>query len=410
MHIALLLLLVGSTGEINREEIHRFEPIYGIRHGHPWDMLQETFYVRRFTTGETYYHRLSFNTPWFGFFPFVEREDVYRSTMDRLASVLSLPREEMEESPPLKRLLFFRDLWTVFENIHATSDVDSVSQNRRDKILLQLARIMRRLELSEPEIAALPDTLTRMRSQSSIPGAYNPQDLNQPFLPTNLLDEHSDWVTSQISNDQAVGAPSHNKSVNQRSLFTIHVLAPGGRSAGESLLKKANKSGGSVPFPPGTVLALLRRAIAGSQEGKLVVTKIVESIQLIVTPIHDGPTDFRFKFALDRSDLLNGKPGLRMLDENSALDVFSFESTGQWSQQSKKDDDGEPLVLGKSKGPAGIPSLGHCVACHGQRTHELYANFGPSGVWPSTNRELSSYIEKAKAQSDDWLAYLRLRK
>jgi hypothetical protein len=409
MYATLLLLVACCGGETSHDEMHHFVPIYGNRPGHPWDAVQETFFVRRFTTGETYYHRLSFNTPWIGFYQFVQREDIYKTTIDRLDTVANLRREEMEDSDPARRLLFFRDLWTVFESINKTVHQEEKVQARRDEIRRQLARIMRRLELSESEIAALPNTLRLLRSQAVFADSFDPQAPNQPFVPASLLDDGSEWVTSKISKELAIGATHHGQSVNQRSLFTIHILTTSGRQAGEEILAKANKTGGSVEFPRQTVLVLLRRALAGSKEGKLVVTNVVESLQIIVTPPGNELSDYRYKFVLDRGSFVRGKPGLQLLSDKTAVDAFSFESTGQWPHQLKKDDDGELLVLGTAKGPTGIPSMGHCVACHGLKTHQLYANTGFSGSFPSTNRELAQQIETTKAESDEWLEYLRLR-
>jgi hypothetical protein len=91
--------------------------------------------------------------------------------------------------------------------------------------------------------------------------------------------------------------------VNHRSVFTLHLRTPHGRDGGVEFLKDFTKTEGRQEVPPGTTLALLRRALVPTRSGKLLVSPLVESLQLIaVTPLEDQ----RFKFTLDRKEFLTG--------------------------------------------------------------------------------------------------------
>lgn len=410
------LLVACCLGDVPSDEIDRFKPIYGNSAGHPWDVLHETFYVRRFTTGETYYHRLSFHPPWDRFSPFVQREEVFETVIHQLAAVERMPREQMEDADPIRRLIFFRDLWAVFENIWvAPVKDDAQALARRDEIRGRLAQIMKRLELTEREIVALPDTLSLLRAKQDFPETFNPKDPDRPFLPTNLLDDASDWVTFKVGKRAVIGAPRHQDSVNQRSLFTVHLLVPKGRKTGEELLAESRKQflrTNSVDFPTGTIRALLRRAVAASTEGKLIVTNVVESVQLIVTLGPGVLQDHRQKFVLDRSDFLAGKPGLRRLTLNTPVDAFSFEGAAFGMPfEPRYDKDGEMLVFGSGTGRRQESSLNSCFMCHGPRSRTLYANSfaGAIGGNLSDNVELARHLETTKAASDGWREYLKLR-
>ena len=111
--------------------------------------------------------------------------------------------------------------------------------------------------------------------------------------------------------------------VQYRSLFTLHLRTPDGRDGGVKFLRDWTKSEGQQVVPPGTTLALLRRALVPTRSGKLLVSPFVESLQLIVvTP----PQDQRFKFTLDRPEFLAGRLGLKPLGKDDPVDTSSFES------------------------------------------------------------------------------------
>jgi hypothetical protein len=398
--LVVLSCLLGQAAPLDAT---KYTPIYSEQGDHPWDAVHKAFFVRSFTTGETYYHRLSFDVPWHGFRRYSTQDAEYLDLLKDLEGVDQLPRHEMEDAAPVRRLIFFRDLWTVFERLEGLE-----SKERGQELRRRLARIMKRLELTDDEIQQLPDTLAVLRAKSTFPESPDIDHPETPFLPTTLLSDTSDWITISASKKIASGAPAHTRSVNQRSLFSIHMHWPEGRKAGEEFIA-ANPLKETVAFPPGTVLALMRRAVAANTDGKLKVTNVVESLQLLVTPPADVKHDARFKFALDRSGFLSGQPGLTVLDLKSPIDAYGFESTGQWSMVQKDDADGELLVLGRGKGHVGVPSLQHCMLCHGAQNTRFHANFGQFPVYTSANRDLAEVLEKGKAKSEAWRGYLQQR-
>jgi len=85
--------------------------------------------------------------------------------------------------------------------------------------------------------------------------------------------------------------------------------------------------------------------------GRIRATPILESLQLaVVAP----PKDYRFKFVLDRAELVAGRPGLRMLSSTDSVDAFGFESSGLHLLKPKYDSDGEMLVLGLTAGQPAV--------------------------------------------------------
>lgn len=412
--------VMAASNVLGSEDVAQFKPLHGDAAGPEWDALYERFYVRRFSTGETYHHQHSFSPPWTAWTRFAQG-DAYRELIQRLDEMAKLPRERMEDVDPRRRFILFRDLWTVFDSLEATMGrADEATSTGLREVQRRLARIMQRLELSPAECAALPDSFEAVRAAGDVATAFDPARADRPFMPLDLLNDQGDWVTYQAggrprNNDDdettpgGVGAPAHEQAVQQRSWFTIHLKHPQGRQAGVDLITEARKSPHDAKFPEGTMLALLRRALAATSNGKLATTNVVESLQLLVTPAATEKQDVRVKFVLDRAEFIQGRHGLNALSLTSPIDAFSFESSGQWAQVSKTDVDGEPLVLGRGKGHVGIPSMQHCAACHGLRNRALYANFGTPVAQVSTLESQRRRIERSKSDSDAWKAYLSLR-
>ncbi|OYW13694.1 MAG: hypothetical protein B7Z55_16415, partial [Planctomycetales bacterium 12-60-4] len=150
----LMLVMSCLLGQSESIDVTRYAPIFSKHDDHPWDAVYKSFFVRTFTTGETYFHRLSFDAPWNSFQRFSREEEAYSALLQQLDAIDHLPRSEMERATPIRRLVFFRDLWTVFERLESMS-----SKPRGTELRERIARIMRRLELTDDEIQHLPDTL-----------------------------------------------------------------------------------------------------------------------------------------------------------------------------------------------------------------------------------------------------------
>src|SRR4029079_3128799 len=128
--------------------------------------------------------------------------------------------------------------------------------------------------------------------------------------------------------------PLHDQGFGCRSVFLVLLHFPEGRKAAlEYLAKLRNfqnpwkdmnerqpELNPELPqFPAGTDVALVRRAILIDDQGKLVATRLVESIQLRHFRKVPGPTDTRaerteqnqdvYEFQLSRKKLFAGDAG-----------------------------------------------------------------------------------------------------
>ena len=216
---------------------------------------------------------------------------------------------------PVKRALFQHDLWMVFNwtlaNRNTTDEVPAeVALQKR------LVRIMRRVALSQEEIARLPDTYATAVASAAYPAAYQPARRDAAFLPADLLNLHGPWVLLNNNSQRQPAALIHSSKFGAHSDFFVLISSPGGREPTLRLLKQLqvfsfarehdiaarHQKEGVLPdfvpvlepfsersffwihelLPVGTTVALVRRMRVLDESGYDHATPIVESVQLRV--------------------------------------------------------------------------------------------------------------------------------
>ena len=247
--------------------------------------------------------------------------DSNKRTLDLLDAFLNT-RAERQIRDPIKRAIFQRDLWSVFDWASSSN------------LANELGQVIWRLALSPPEISALPDTYTVAIRDKEFAAAYDPTQRARAFLPVDLFDANGPWVCVSPS-DGRLAAPGHDSAFGGRSVFLVFVRLPGGRQATLAYLKQlANldvalmieKSfrGSSfdvwnpaVPqFPANTEFALVRRLVLPAVDGNLMSTPITESVQIRHYSDSRSPADVS-EIKLDRAMLFNsGSSGFREVTLN----------------------------------------------------------------------------------------------
>jgi hypothetical protein len=412
------LLLVGPVILLAASALAA-EPLFDPRPGHPWDQAREAFYARRFTTGEVFEHPHASAPPWHEYMPFTHDAAFHERVVAVLEAVEKLPPAQMEEQPAPRRLVLLRDLWAAFDALRwahnrwpeEDKDVATKALARRDELLQRIARVMRRLELTEDEVRALPDAFKVVAEKKLYPKAFDPAAGDRAFFPSDLLDKDGPWLAYAGEKEPTAGGVLHTNFVNQRSVFTLHLRTPDGRDGGLKYFREYIKAGRRLDVPPGSTLALLGRAVVPTRSGRLLVSPLVESLQMIVvTP----PEDHRFKFMLDRREMLAGNLGLKPLGKDDPADFSSFGDAILWGHPvdpRKKDANGETFITGKYNTVKDMPrALDVCIKCHRETSGtNIFGGSGPLLPYVQSDPDKAdAAVIKRKESSGEWKSYLRL--
>lgn len=396
-----LYLLLGS---------YSAAPIFGEDSANPWDALRDVFYVRRFTTGEVYEHAVALDRPpWQNWARFYRDERFHDHVVATLTAFLAQSRDEVERQPALRRAILLRDLWPAFDAQTHDHEPDPPASTleRQARLRGLLARVMRRLELSEDEAGQLPDNYRRAGESRQFASEFDPHSPTTAFLPIDLLDNEGPWVAFGRG-AKGLGGQRHAEANGFRSVFAVYIRVDDRRESALEFLAQKRKND-DLPPPQGSRLALLRRMLLPTTSGGVVATPVVEFLQLFVV---DKPRDHRYKLVLDRRALLSGEPGLRAVARDEPTDVFAFEAGGlRLHGDPKYDADGEELILGRYRGNHPFePSLEHCSACHGMTVgSRLFANSDGSPPTPTSWAVQAEKILSLKSSRGDWRAYQAAR-
>lgn len=196
---------------------------------------------------------------------------------------------------PLKRALFQRDLWELFDWT-ALSWPSAPYASERKELQKRLAVLIHRLALTTNEIASLPDNYSMQAETEKLPD-----------LPQRLFQTNGDWVNlAPDPNGNEEIAPAHDHSSYGHSAFLVMLRLPGGRQAALSYLEQLNTFehfwvyqtnadasattnssrefltvNTNLPeFPTNTEWAIVRRMFVIDIDGNIQPIRIVESIQL----------------------------------------------------------------------------------------------------------------------------------
>lgn len=315
------------TNESQRWAIYSSDPQF------LWNRLFHLFYGRSTNEGREY--------GWDSLDPLLWPETTYLLEGQSYQQAIQLLDEFLSSngdtliSNPLKRAMFQRDMWAVFDWLTLQSETYS---SQRAEIQSRIVQIIRRLALSKQEIHVLPDNYSQVVSSQAFATSYQKEDPFVPFLPAGLFSNNMDWIC--VGRQGGPIAMTHTQEFPffGRSVFLIFVRVPGGREATLNFLHQLNTNQ-SLDLLPGTEVALVRRALLIDQDGELVPSPLVESVQ--IRHFFDSKAQFFYEFKVVRPLLFSGTSGGMQPVEK---EIMLFRSHGEVFEEAK------------------VPSL--CVGCH----------------------------------------------
>lgn len=198
----------------------------------------------------------------------------------------------------LKRAMFQRDLWVVFDWLASQSDP---YPSQRQALEARLAHMIKSVALTNQQILSLPDNYALAVQSNAFPADYQADNPKAAFLPYDLFDPYSAWVPMGREGGPVAITHTNEFPFFGRSVFLVFVRSPDGRKATLDFIHSLNTDP-HPDFKIGSEVALVRRMLLLDDQGNLVLSPLVETIQIR----HFSPAQFFHEFELDRTRLLQG--------------------------------------------------------------------------------------------------------
>ena len=241
---------------------------------------------------------------------------------------------------PLKRAMFQRDLWAVFDWLAFQTEP---FPSQREALKTRLVKIIRRVALTKDEILSLTDNYTLAVESKMFPGDFQFDQPQAAFLPLDLFHSNSAWIP--MGREGGPIAMSHTERFPflGRSVFLVFVRNPEGRKATIDFIQSLNTESQSE-LTIGSAIALVRRMFLIDDQGDLILSPLIETVQIR----HFNPEQIFHEFELSRMHLFGGPTGGLHLNKELLMLFFSHGD-----------------VFERDHGPelqATVPGI--CKACH----------------------------------------------
>jgi len=323
--VLAIIVLVGCTGyspssppEITATpQVTQADPIettsawgiYDPDPNHLWNRVFRQFYRRTTLNGEEYGAAELDPLLWFDTM-YLLNGTSHQQAIEVLDEFLLTHAENLIRDP-LKRAMFQRDVWAVFDWLASQSE-PYPSQRRTLEALL--AQIIGRVTLAKEEILSLPDNYALTIESKTLPTNFQVDHPEKAFLPADIFRSDSAWVS--MGREGGPIAMTHTESFPffARSVFLVFVRAPGGRMATLDFIDTLNTDPGKA-LTVGVDVVLVRRMLLIDDQGALILSPLVESIQIR----HFNPEQHFHEFELSRAHLFNSSADSLVLKEHAFL-------------------------------------------------------------------------------------------
>lgn len=332
--------------------------VYDADPDHPWNRVFRQLFERTSADGREFGADELDPLLWFDT-TYMMMGTSHRQTLQVLDEFLSADAGDLIRDP-LKRAMFQRDLWAVFD---WSSSLEEPYIKEQKALQARLAEIMRRVALSKEEILALPDNYALAVKYAAYPAVFQEDQPETVFLPSGLFQPGSDWVV--VGREGGPTALTHTEAFPffGRSVFFVFVRSPDGREGTVEFIDALNNEPDPVT-PVGTQVALVRRMLLIDDQGELVLSPMVETVQLR----HFGPAQSFYEFELDRRRLFDDEAGGLMPNDDLFMLFMGH---------------GDVFENPMPEVEAAVPQI--CKACHFETPHII--NSGATQSIISYSRE-----------------------
>jgi hypothetical protein len=209
------------------------------------------------------------------------------------------------EVDALRRVLMQQELWATFDWAFArTFWTNGEQASTLTELAREIAAALAHTAPTAAEIASLPDSLAAAEAAGSVPTEPDLSDPQRPFLPRGLASGTDEFVYVRNGTSAEPLAQVHATARDGRELFGVALRLPAGRDATLAWIAKLPTSGtrcdgaicgpifdapnrlhehldpAHVALPPGTMVALVQRALAFDDKGMLHATRLALRVQV----------------------------------------------------------------------------------------------------------------------------------
>jgi hypothetical protein len=273
--------------------------VYDADPDHPWNRVFRQLYRRTISDGEEYGADELDPLLWFDTTHLLNGES-HQQAIRVLDEFVAINAENLIDEP-LKRAMFQRDLWAVFDWLASQAEPHPAE---REALKASLADIMKRVALPAQEIQSLPDNYTLVVDSGVHPTGFQADHPEQAFLPSDLFQPDSAWVP--MGREGGPVAMTHTEAFPffGRSVFLVFVRSSDGRGTTLNFIESLSTEANPVTAI-GSDAALVRRMLLIDNQGELVLSPLVETIQIR----HFSPAQSFYEFELDRARLFDDITG-----------------------------------------------------------------------------------------------------
>ncbi len=345
---------------------------------HPWNHLYEALLARieaeELEDPDELDPFLIENSP---YRPFPSEHSPYREAAKRRSRAKNALDEfiaakgETLITDPRKRAILQRDLWAFFDMTAQPRAL--VTGDEEIELATRAGKMLQRVALSAEQIGALPDNFDQAIQNGTFP---------QGLELSRLWETDGPWVLLG-SQELAPAARTHAEVFGGRSAFFVFMRVPGGREQALKCLSKlqANPNVRQIPGVEGAQFALVRQMMLIDNHGRIVVTPVVESVQVRGQGMH--------KFKLNRQEFIAGKPSLKALAPDDRERDFI-------------------LFLRRNAGHERSKVLVSCTGCHKPDELQSHVRDFPPGQYVKANLQASKWEDETlhargwKASRYEW--------
>jgi hypothetical protein len=291
--------------------------------------------------------------------------------------------EERNQRTPVARALMQSDLWAAYDMTY--SYLRRVDAARSSLILKMLARLIRKLALSQEEIAALPDNYAAGAHRLHLPDVFG---------------EHSPWIEIEWSQGRL-----HDSTANYRRSTRVF-LNPGSKPIDQRTFLEGFRDDRS-PHAPLEAVALVTQSLIIDNSGNVVPSRITTEVQVREFNLSsDG--------RLSKTGLAEFELSRRtMLTEPAAGGLARVDETEPAYLPASGNDYGFATGIDSSDGRArDISILGslraRCSGCHGANVSTLFtfSTHDPQAreirILDKKANEHGQYVVARKTKLDSW--------